>query len=130
MTDWNDPSSFVNALTMTTSSSRPFGTNLHSVTPNGVLLVRIGGNATTRGARKLTSANTITVEPCRRSSAGSYGELLTWRGTKSHSRRTRDYEEAQRFAAQLAEQQRQREQAAQEQQQTYTAGPEPPTSAR
>lgn len=44
-------------------------------------------------------------------------------------RRTRDYEEAQRFAAQLAEQQRQREQAAHEQQ-TQTAGPEPPTSAR
>jgi hypothetical protein len=44
-------------------------------------------------------------------------------------RRTRDYEEAQRFAAQLAEQQRQREQAT-EQQQTTTAGPEPPTSAR
>ncbi|MBY0564858.1 MAG: relaxase/mobilization nuclease domain-containing protein [Hyphomonadaceae bacterium] len=45
------------------------------------------------------------------------------------ARRTRDYEEAQRFAAQLAEQQRQREQAAHEQQ-TQTAGPEPPTSAR
>jgi hypothetical protein len=45
------------------------------------------------------------------------------------ARRTRDYEEAQRFAAQLAEQQRQREQAAQEQQ-AHTAGPEPPTSAR
>jgi len=45
------------------------------------------------------------------------------------ARRTRDYEEAQRFAAQLAEQQRQREQAT-EQQQTTTAGPEPPTSAR
>jgi hypothetical protein len=45
------------------------------------------------------------------------------------ARRTRDYEEVQRFAAQLAEQQRQREQAS-EQQQTNTAGPEPPTSAR
>ncbi len=45
------------------------------------------------------------------------------------ARRVRDYEEAQRFAAQLAEQQRQREQAVQEQQ-TQTAGPEPPTSAR
>lgn len=45
------------------------------------------------------------------------------------ARRVRDYEEAQRFAAQLAEQQRQREQATQEQQ-THSAGPEPPTSAR
>jgi hypothetical protein len=44
------------------------------------------------------------------------------------ARSVRDYEEAQRFAAQLAEQQRQREQAPE--QHTYKAGPEPPTSAR
>lgn len=43
------------------------------------------------------------------------------------TRRIRDFEEAQRFAAELAEQQRQREQAAA---QTNTAGPEPPKSAR
>lgn len=49
--------------------------------------------------------------------------------TEDLARRVRDYEEAQRFAAQLAEQQRQREQAAQEQQ-THAAGPEPPISAR
>jgi hypothetical protein len=42
-------------------------------------------------------------------------------------RRVREYEEAQRFAAKLAEEQRQRELEAQKHQ---TAGPEPPTSAR
>lgn len=43
------------------------------------------------------------------------------------AKRIRDFEEARRFAAELAEQQRQREQSAS---QTQTAGPEPPTSAR
>lgn len=47
--------------------------------------------------------------------------------TEDIARRVRDYEEAQRFAAQLAEQQRQREQANTP---TNTAGPEPPTRAR
>jgi hypothetical protein len=42
-------------------------------------------------------------------------------------RRIRDYEDAQRFAAQLAEQERQRQQAAR---QAQAPGPEPPTSAR
>lgn len=55
--------------------------------------------------------------------------------TDDLARRVRDYEEAQRFAAQLAEQQRQREAEQQRQreldeQRQQTAGPEPPTSAR
>jgi hypothetical protein len=41
--------------------------------------------------------------------------------------RVRDYEEAQRFAAQLAEQERQRQEAMQ---QSHSPGPEPPTRAR
>lgn len=49
--------------------------------------------------------------------------------TEELSRRVRDYEEARKFAAQLAEQQRQREQMAQDRQ-THTAGPEPPPRAR
>lgn len=47
--------------------------------------------------------------------------------TEELARRIRDFEEAQRFAAELAEQQRQREQTST---QTNTAGPEPPKSAR
>lgn len=49
--------------------------------------------------------------------------------TEELSRRVRDYEEARKFAAQLAEQQRQREQTVTEQR-ANTAGPEPPTRAR
>ena len=43
------------------------------------------------------------------------------------TRRVRDYEEAQRFAAKLAEQERQRQEAMQ---QSHSPGPEPPTRAR
>jgi len=75
---------------------------------------------------RLESAKQTELADLAERQAGQARERET-QFTEELTRRVRDYEEAQRFAAQLAEQERQRQEAIQ---QSHSAGPEPPTRAR
>jgi len=75
---------------------------------------------------RLESAKRAELADLAERQAGQARERET-QFTEELARRVRDYEEAQRFAAQLAEQERQRQEAIQ---QSHLAGPEPPIRAR